>query len=242
MPMFSLRYIVAHQHGRPVGISHGELQNTSAWRVRPGSKRHLATAVYPRLKHLRTHKTIVTCVVSNGKFFTSIHRFSSSDRLCKQSGHTCKELSIGYNTSNHRFVPSEMSRGRPPVRPRGALSVAAATSGPGKLSPLPAGTAAPMFSLRYISLSVLRGSYTRPRGLKCDAQRGVPLVRAGSTVMRSVGHVSGESEMSFSKNKVSGLARSTGDCLQRRSEEEKQWILVKNFCKGGPKRKNSGYL
>ena len=150
MPMFSLRYIVAHQHGRPVGISHGELQNTSAWRVRPGSKRHLATAVYPRLKHLRTHKTIVTCVVSNGKFFTSIHRFSSSDRLCKQSGHTCKELSIGYNTSNHRFVPSEMSRGRPPVRPRGALSVAAATSGPGKLSPLPAGTAAPMFSLRYI--------------------------------------------------------------------------------------------
>merc|ERR1712081_55444 len=83
--MFSLRYIVAHQHGRPVGISHGELQNTSAWRVRPGSKRHLATAVYPRLKHLRTHKTIVTCVISNGKFFTSIHCFSSSDRLCKQS-------------------------------------------------------------------------------------------------------------------------------------------------------------
>ena len=85
MPMFSLRYIVAHQHGRPVGISHGELQNTSAWRVRPGSKRHLATAVYPRLKHLRTHKTIVTCVISNGKFFTSIHCFSSSDRLCKSS-------------------------------------------------------------------------------------------------------------------------------------------------------------
>merc|ERR1712081_155713 len=83
--MFSLRYIVAHQHGRPVGISHGELQNTSAWRVRPGSKRHLATAVYPRLKHLRTHKTIVTCVISNGKFFTSIHCFSSSDRLCKSS-------------------------------------------------------------------------------------------------------------------------------------------------------------
>ena len=35
--------------------------------------------------------------------------------------------------------------------------------------------------------------------------------------------------MSFSKNKISGLARSTGDCLQSRSEEEKRWILVKNF-------------
>ena len=102
-------------------------------------------------------------VISNGKFFTSIHRFSSSDRLCKQSGHTCKELSIGYNTSNHRFVSI--------TRSPGSTSLSENHSAPGR----PIRCAAMMrnlFSmyLAWSSLGTSQGSLGSR--LSANAQRG----------------------------------------------------------------------
>ena len=71
----------------------------------------------------------------------SVGQFSSSDRLCKQSGHTCKELSIGYNTSNHRFVSI--------TRSPGSTSLSENHSAPGR----PIRCAAMMRNLFSMSLS-----------------------------------------------------------------------------------------